>query len=39
MDGPVIQEAVHRALLGGIRVTDVLDTVEAVAAPACRCWS
>jgi tryptophan synthase alpha chain len=32
MDGPVIQEAVHRALLGGTRVADVLATVEAVAA-------
>jgi len=32
MDGPVIQEAVYRALTGGIRVTDVLATVEAVAA-------
>ena len=32
MDGPVIQEAVHAALTSGIRVTDVLDTVEAVAA-------
>jgi len=32
MDGPVIQEAVHRALTGGIRVADVLATVEAVAA-------
>ncbi len=31
MDGPVIQEAVHRALTGGVRVTDVLRTVEAVA--------
>jgi tryptophan synthase alpha chain len=31
MDGPVIQEAVHRALTGGIRVADVLRTVEAVA--------
>jgi tryptophan synthase alpha chain len=31
MDGPVIQEAVHRALTGGIRVRDVLATVEAVA--------
>ena len=30
MDGPVIQEAVHRALEGGVRVTDVLRTVEAV---------
>jgi tryptophan synthase alpha chain len=32
MDGPVIQEAVHRALIGGVRVADVLDTVQAVAA-------
>ena len=32
MDGPVIQEAVHRALTGGVRVPDVLRTVEAVAA-------
>jgi tryptophan synthase alpha chain len=32
MDGPVIQEAVHRALTAGTRVTDVLRTVEAVAA-------
>jgi len=32
MDGPVIQEAVHRALAGGVHVTDVLRTVEAVAA-------
>jgi tryptophan synthase alpha chain len=32
IDGPVIQEAVHRALLGGTRVADVLRTVEAVAA-------
>ena len=32
IDGPVIQEAVHRALAGGIRVTDVLHTVEAIAA-------
>jgi tryptophan synthase alpha chain len=31
MDGPVIQEAVHRALVGGVRVRDVLHTVEAVA--------
>ena len=31
MDGPVIQEAMHRALTGGTRVTDVLRTVEAVA--------
>jgi len=32
MDGPVIQEAVHRALEGGVQVTDVLHTVETVAA-------
>jgi tryptophan synthase alpha chain len=32
IDGPVIQEAVHRALEGGVRVSDVLRTVEAVAA-------
>jgi len=32
IDGPVIQEAVHRALLAGTRITDVLATVEAVAA-------
>jgi tryptophan synthase alpha chain len=31
MDGPVIQEATHRALAGGTRVADVLRTVEAVA--------
>src|SRR5262249_8565597 len=32
IDGPVIQQAVHRALTGGTRVRDVLHTVEAVAA-------
>src|SRR5246127_174595 len=32
MDGPVIADAVHRALVAGTRVTDVLRTVEAVAA-------
>jgi len=32
MDGPVIAEAVHRALLSGTRVADVLRTVEAIAA-------
>jgi len=32
IDGPVIQQAVHRALTGGTRVSDVLHTVEAVAA-------
>jgi tryptophan synthase alpha chain len=32
MDGPVIQEAVHRALEGGVHVTDVLRTVEAVSS-------
>jgi tryptophan synthase alpha chain len=31
MDGPVIAEAVHRALTSGSRVADVLHTVEAVA--------
>jgi tryptophan synthase alpha chain len=32
MDGPTIQTAAQRALDGGIRTTDVLRTVEAVAA-------
>jgi tryptophan synthase alpha chain len=32
MDGPVIADAVRRALAGGTRVADVLRTVEAVAA-------
>jgi tryptophan synthase alpha chain len=32
IDGPVIAEAVHRALQNGTRVADVLRTVEAVAA-------
>ncbi|GGP89601.1 tryptophan synthase alpha chain [Actinomadura coerulea] len=32
MDGPTIQDAVHRALAGGVRVADVFRTVEAVAA-------
>ncbi len=32
VDGPVIQAAVDRALAGGTRVSDVLHTVEAVAA-------
>ncbi len=32
MDGPTIQDAVHRALTGGTRVTDVFRTVEAIAA-------
>ncbi len=32
MDGPVIQEATTRALAGGTRVADVLDTVQAVAS-------
>ncbi len=31
IDGPVIQEAVHRALIGGTHIADVLRTVEAVA--------
>ena len=32
MDGPVIAEAVHRALAAGTRVADVLRTVEAIAS-------
>jgi tryptophan synthase alpha chain len=32
MDGPVIQEAVHAALTSGFRISDILRTVEAVAA-------
>jgi tryptophan synthase alpha chain len=32
MDGPVIQEAVHRALTGGTKIADVLRTVQAVAS-------
>ncbi|MFC0041999.1 tryptophan synthase subunit alpha [Actinomadura rayongensis] len=32
MDGPTIQDAVHRALVGGARLADVFRTVEAVAA-------
>ncbi|HLI41289.1 MAG TPA: tryptophan synthase subunit alpha [Streptosporangiaceae bacterium] len=32
MDGPVIAEAVHRALAAGTKAADVLRTVEAVAA-------
>jgi tryptophan synthase alpha chain len=32
MDGPVVAEAVHRALTGGTKIKDVLDTVEAVAS-------
>jgi tryptophan synthase alpha chain len=32
MDGPVIADAVHQALVKGTHVRDVLDTVEAVAA-------
>ena len=31
MDGPVIQEAVHRALTGGVHIRDVLATVDALA--------
>ena len=31
MDGPVIQEAVHRALTRGTRIADVLNMVQAVA--------
>ena len=32
MDGPTIQAAAQRALEGGIRTSDVIRTVEAVAA-------
>ena len=32
MDGPVIADAVQRALAAGTRVADVLGTVEAIAA-------
>jgi tryptophan synthase alpha chain len=32
MDGPTIQDAVHQALVGGVRVRDVLASVEAIAA-------
>jgi tryptophan synthase alpha chain len=32
MDGPTIQDAVHRALEGGVRLAEVFRTVEAVAA-------
>ncbi|HEU5159650.1 MAG TPA: tryptophan synthase subunit alpha [Streptosporangiaceae bacterium] len=32
MDGPTVQDAVHRALVGGVHVTDVFRTVDAVAA-------
>src|SRR5206468_10591417 len=32
MDGPVIQEAVDQALKAGVRISDVLRTVSAVAA-------
>ncbi|MEU6710895.1 tryptophan synthase subunit alpha [Nonomuraea sp. NPDC046802] len=32
MDGPTIQDAVHRSLLNGTRIADVLRTVEGVAA-------
>ena len=32
IDGPVIQEAVHRALTGGVRIADVLHTVRALAS-------
>jgi tryptophan synthase alpha chain len=31
MDGPVIADAVYRALKGGVKIKDVFDTVQAVA--------
>ena len=37
MDGPTIQDAVHRALTGGARLADVFRTVEAVAATGAYC--
>ena len=39
MDGPTIQDAVHRALLSGTRIADVLRTVEGVAATGAAAWS
>ncbi len=44
MDGPVIQEATHRALAGGTRVADVLTTTAAVAGTGVpvlvmTCWN
>jgi tryptophan synthase alpha chain len=32
MDGPTIQDAVHQALVGGVHIRDVFNTVEAIAA-------
>lgn len=32
MDGPTIQDAVHRSLINGTRIADVMRTVEGVAA-------
>ena len=32
MDGPIVQQAVDAALRGGVRIADVMRTVEAVAA-------
>ncbi|GII26659.1 tryptophan synthase subunit alpha [Planotetraspora mira] len=32
MDGPTIQDAVHRSLVNGTRISDVMRTVEGVAA-------
>jgi tryptophan synthase alpha chain len=37
MDGPVIAEAVHRALANGTKVADVLATVEAIAGGGIPC--
>ena len=39
IDGPVIAEAVHRALTSGTRVSDVLRTVEASPRPGSQPWS
>ena len=38
MDGPTIQAAAQQALEGGVRTSDVLRTVEAVAATGPRSW-
>ena len=39
MDGPVIQEAVHQALTGGVRVRTCCARSRRWPAPACPRWS
>jgi tryptophan synthase alpha chain len=39
MDGPVIADAVYRALRNGTRIADVLDTVQAIADAGTRSTS